>query len=414
MAKNYASIYNGGDSIALEQKFFIKEESTRGVFAIPTDADFFYTLSGGTISHTVPAESSPHRSGRHNTTVIRDKSSTEWTIPMFFNIDTTLGAASTAEIDPSVRVLWKSLLGREDITGGSPVYDSGFTPSTTFSLYETGDAWSVQSPGAFVEAGNATFPGDGQAQIEFTGSAKTALTVGIGKSTINNNAGSTVTVQTGEGRRFPVGSKVMIVEANGTTRSTDTPNGSPREVLSVTGDVVLLSGATLADADGSGVGLPIYLVYYEPAAPTAINSPVTGLDGEITIAGFSTITGCVRNATINMVNNHELQDFCYGHDGLGGPLFVAGGRLAVEVSLELNLNKVLVSFLNKIQDFAGESINLVLGTATGRRLEVDMPKVIFTIPEISVPDTGTIPVTFSGLGYQTALDVANEITVSFL
>lgn len=414
MAKSFSDIYaSSNDAIALEQKFFVKEETTRGVFAIPAASDFLFTVAGGTLNFTQPVESSPHRSGRHHTSVIKQKTSTEWSLPLLFNIDTTLGTAQVAEIDPALRVLYKSLMGKEDVTGGSPVYTTGTAPDTTFSLFENGDLWALQAPGAFVESSNASFPGDGNAQSEWSGMAKTALTVGIGKSVTDNNAGNTVEVGVGEGERFPVGAVVMLVGADGVTRSDDTPDGSPRNVTAVVGDVVTLDGAVLADADGSAAD--VYLTYYEPEEPhVAINDPQTGLQGAITIVGLANATDCVRSASINMVNNHEVQDFCYGEEGLGGRLFTPGGRFTAEVSLELNLNKDLVSFLNKIKSFEGENIDLILGDVTGRHMKIEMPKAIFAIPEISVPETGTIPVTFTGNAYQSALDAADEVTISFL
>jgi hypothetical protein len=413
MAKDFAAIYaSQNDAIALEQKFFLKEEVTRGTLIAPAATDFLFTLSGGTVNFNQPVESSPHRSGRHHTSVIKQKTTTEWTIPTFFNIDTTLGAASTAEIDPAVRLLWKSLMGKEDVTSGAPVYTTDTPPDTTFSIFENGDLWALQAPGGFVESNNSTFPGDGQAQSEWAGSAKTAYLVGIGQSNVDNDGGNTITLESGEGLRMPEGAFVMLIEADGITRSADTPDGSPRAVTSVTGDVVTVDGAALADSNGSST--PLYLAYYEPEEPhTAINDPQTGLQGSVTIVGLSG-SDCVRSAAINMVNNHELQDFCYGEEGLGGRLFTPGGRFTAEVTLELNLNKELSSFLNKIKDFAGEDITLILGDAAGRHLQIEVPKAIFPIPEIAVPDTGTIPITFTGNAYQTALDASDEVTVSFL
>ena len=411
MAKNYASLYaSPNDSIALEQKVFVKEESVRGVLTAPTGADFIYTLNGTSVNFSQPIESSPHKSGRHHNNIIKQKTTTEWTMPTFFNIDTSLGAPSTAEIDPGMRVLYKSLMGKETSPGGVLTYTSGDAPSTTFSIFEIGDVWSKQASGAFVEAGNASFPGDGQAQIEWSGMAKTALTVGMGKTTINN-AANTVTLQVGEGKRFPVGAMVMLIKADGTTRSTDTPTGSPRTVTAVAGDVVTVSGAALTDADGT-VGGGMYLVYYEPATAVAIDNPQTGLQGSITIVGLSS-ADCVRSATINMVNNHEVQDYCFGQEGLGGRLFTPGGKFTAEVTLELNLNHELVEFLNGLKEFSGEDITLILGDSAGRHFMMEVPKAIFPIPEISVPDTGTIPVTFTGNAYQTALDAADEVTLSF-
>ena len=410
MAKNYPALYaSGNDAIALEQKIFLKVETVRGTMVLPTGADFIYHIGGGSVNFSQGIESSPHKSGRHHTSIIKQKTSTSWTLPTFFNIDTTLGGAGAGELDPGIKLLHKSMFGYENLVP-SPVYNTTIPPDTTFTIMEIGDVWAKQAPGAFVESANMTFPGDGQAQSEWAGMAKTMLLVGIGKS-VTANAANIVTVATGEGKRFPVGGKVMIIKTSN-AKSGDTPAGTARTITSVTGDAVTLDGAVLTDSDGTVN--PVYLVYFEPESPVAINDPQTGLVGSVTIAGFGTIDNCVRSLSINATNSHEVQDFCYGEAGLGGPLFTPGGRFTAEVSMELNLSKELVGFLNNLTSFDGDNITLILGSASGRHLQIEMPKVIFPIPEISVPDTGTIPVTFTGSCYQSALDVGDEITVSYL
>lgn len=411
MAKNYASIYNSvNDSSALNQNFYLKEESTRGVFSAPSGSDFLFTQSGGSVNFTQPFESSPHRSGRHNNNIIKQKTETSWTLPTFFNINES-GAADGTQIDAAVKLLYKSMFGREQNAASTPTYDSALDPSYSFTIIEAGDMWSKQAVGAVVESVNLAYPGDGQANSEWSGRAKTSLTVGIGKSTVDNNTGNTVTVQVGEGKRFPVGAKVMLIESDGITRSADTPDGSPRTVTAVSGDVITLDGAALADADGSVN--PIYLVYYEPASPSGIDNPVTGLEGSISVAGVSA-SNCVRSLTLNCVNNHEYIDYCFGEDGLAGSLYAPGGRLEVSVTIELNMNKELVGFLNDLRQFSGAAVTLILGDSTKRHQKVTLPKVIFNVPEVSVPDTGSIPVSFEGTAVQTALDAADEIKVEFL
>lgn len=411
MAKDFAQIYaSGNDAVALNQRIFIKEETVRGTMVVPAATDFFFHLEGGSVDFSQPVESSPHKTGRHHTSIIKQKTKTEWKIPTLFNIDTTLGSASSAEIDPALRVLWKSLLGRERT--GPLRYDAASDPSTTFTIFENLDVMGKQAPGCAVDACATSFPGDGQAQAEWSGMGKTSYNVGIGKSIIDNDAGNTITVAAGEGTRFPVNGKVMLVEADGVTRSADTPTGSARTILSVSGDVVTVDGAVLADADGSST--PIYLCYYEPSEPiTAINNPQTGLQGTVTIAGLPSAM-CVRSSTININNNHEWEDFCYGKEGLGDTIFTPAGRLTVEATLEINLTKAMVGYLNGLRSFTGENIALVLGSATGRRLEIDLPKVIFSVPPIPVPATGTIPISFTGTAYQTANGAADEILASFL
>jgi hypothetical protein len=409
--KNFADIYNStNDSIALEQKFYLKEETTRGTLLAPTGADFFYTLGGGSIEHSQPFESSPHRSGRHHTNIIKKKKECSFSFSSFFNIDTTLGAAGVAEIDPAMRVLFRSLLGKEDTTSGLKY--TATVPNLTFSLFECGDKFSRQARGGFIMGGNMTFPGDGEATVEWSGNAKDALYLGIGKST-TANAANTVTLATGDGDAFreAIGGLVMIIKANGTTRSADTPDGSPRTIVSVAGDVVTLSGAVLTDADGSVALTPVYLSYYEPATPVAIDNPQTGLVGSASIASIGSV--CARSISVNIQNDHELVNYCYGHDSLDAPFYVPGSRLTAEVSMELNMNKELLKFFNRVQGFEAQVVEVILGSATGRRLDLDLPKVFFPVPSFALPDTGSIPVTFTGNAYQTALQAEDEISVHF-
>lgn len=407
--KNFSSIYEGdNDSIALEQKFFIKEETTRGSLEIPTGDDFLFTLGGGSVNFSQPVESSEHRSGRHHNSVIKQKTNTEFSFTTYFNIDTGVGVGTT-QIDQALRAVLKQATGKEE-TAPNLKYTAADAPSTSFSIFENGDLWAKQAPGGFVNDMNMEFPGDGQATAEFSGMAKTSLLIGIGKSTVLNDA-NTVTVEAGEGARFKVGGLVMIIEADGTTRSDDTPDGSPRTITAISGDVITLDGAVLTDADGSAAD--IYLCYYEPETAAGINNPQTGLEGSITIAGLT--AGCIRSLSLSMANDHEAQDFCFGEEGLSNTLFVPGSRFSANVSLELNLNDDLVEFINGLSpEFAGENIVVILGDSATRHMQITMPKVIFQLPSIEVPDSGTIPITFEGLAYQSALDAADEVQIEFL
>lgn len=410
MAKNYAAIYNStNDAGALDQAFFLKAEASKGQMIAPAATDFLFTLGGGSLSYQQPFESSPHRSGRHHTNIIKKKKELTWNFSTYFNIDETLLSPSSAEIDQAVRTLFKSLLGYEDLTAGA-VYNASVAPDITFTILENGDKWAKQAPGCFVMGGNIQLPGNGEATVEWSGNGKEAFLVGIAKSVTDNDSGNTVTLGTGEGDRIPVGAMVMLIEADGVTRSADTAAGTARFVTAKTGDVITLSGAVLADADGSTT--PLYVSYYEPATKTAINNPVTGLVGTFTIAGLD--SQCLRNGTVSIQNDHELVDYCYGHDTLDSPFFVPGNRLTVEVGIEMNLNDDVVEFFNRVQEFEAQDILFILGDSAGRHLAIDLPKVIFPVPSFTTPENGSIPVTFTGNAYQTALDAADEITVSFI
>jgi hypothetical protein len=409
MAKNFAAIFNGGnDSSALNQSFFLKVETVRGQMAFPVGADFLFSLGGGGVNFSQPFESSPHRSGRHNNNIIKQKTTTEWSLPTFINIKQ--GVAYGLAYDSGIKLLWKAMLGKEVDSSGY-IYDSANDPSVTFSLFENLDHMAKQAIGCFVNQVEIQLPGDGQAQLSWSGNGKTVVHAGIAKSIVANAANTFTCTDPALARRFDVGSAVMIVKNDGVTRSADTP--TPRTVTAVdtTTGVVTVSGAVLADADGTVN--PVYLCYWEPTTPAGIDEPQTGLVGSVSIDSLPTLS-CVRGATISLNNNHELVDYCYGTDGLSGPLFVAGGRLEAMLSLEMNLNAPLVEFMQRVREFEAHDVQLVCGPATGRRLQIDLPRVIFSVPSIAVPDTGSIPVSFEGTALQQSLDSADEITISLL
>jgi hypothetical protein len=412
MAKNYKSIYTStNDSNALEQAIYLKKETTKGTLIAPQATDFLFTLPGGQISFSQPFESSMQRSGRHHTSIIKKKKECSWNFNTYFNIDEGLGSASSAEIDTPVRQLFKSLFGKE-VTSSGAVYTTAETPDETFTIFEVGDKWCRQTRGCFVMGGTINLPGDGEATVEWTGNGSEAFLIGIGKSILDNNGGNTVTVGTGEGKRFKVGGLVMLVEADGTTRSADTVAGSARVITGISGDVITLNGAVLADADGSGLGAEIYLCYYEAATKTAINNPVTGLVGSMS---FADLTGqCFRSAKISVQNDHELANYCYGTDALAAPFFVPANRVTAEVTVEMNMNDKVLAFFNEVQSFDAKDFTAILGDAAGRHMVVTCPNIFFSVPTVATPDSGSIPVAFTGNAYQTAIDAADEITVSFV
>ena len=410
MAKDFASLYaTGNDSSAQEQKIFVKQEVTRGTPVVPLNTDHTLQLAGGAANIEKPIVSSPIRSGRHHRGIIRQKHITTWNYPFFWMVDTTLGAPSDAEFNLADRTIWKSILGRERDTAavGNLTYDAVTPPDITFTILENGDQWAKQAPGSFAINGSADFPGDGESQWNAEGQSKTMYLIGIAQSNIDNDGGNTITVGSGEGQRFEVGGLVMLIESDGSTRSADTPDETARRITDITGDVITVDGAPLADADFSGS--PGYLTYYEPPAPVAINNPLTGLEGTITIAGFT--TDCVRSASISLENNHEVINFCYGTDSLAGALFSATDRLSVTLTLELNLNHELVEFINNLSQFNGENVNLILGESTGRHVAIAIPKWTPSIPNIPIPDAGTIPVSFTGLALESAAEAGDEITL---
>lgn len=415
MAKNFAALYaSQNPSTGLSQKIFIKQETTRGVMVAPAGADFIWTQEGTSSTITQGSSPSPHKSGRHNDSTIWDKITGEWTIPAFFNIDPN-AAQGVTELDPATRVLWKSAFGKE-ATATGVVYTAEEDPSITFTIFENGDKFANQIFGAAVDGSDMEFPGDGQAKVTWSGRCKNGYLVGIGKSVVDNDAGNIVTLATiTEAKRFPVGAMVMIVEADGVTRSADTV--IPRVVTAsdaLTG-AVTLSGAVLADADGSGLNAPIYLAYWEPLAASivAINNPMTGLVGSIAI---DNLPGglCFRSASLSHKNNHEWEDYCYGKDTLGDDIFIPGQRVTDELTIGTNFRQSMIEYFNDKKEHETDAVTIILGDAAGRHLKIEMPKVQFTPPSVTIPANGALQVELKGTCLETALDAGDEVKLSYL
>ena len=251
--------------------------------------------------------------------------------------------------------------------------------------------------------------------MEWSGRGADRYRIGIGKFTSDSNTTNIITLDTiTEAKRFQVGGLVMIIKADGVTRSADTAGGTYRKLTAVdkvTG-AITVDGGVLADADGSSGDL--FLCYAEPESPTGIANIQTGLVGSINVDGLGGLVPCVRSFNITFTNNHEAVDYCYGTSGLATPFFVPGGRLAIEVEMELNLNDSLIELLDDLDEFTAQSIEFILGDGAGRHLKIDIPKSIFDVPSTSLPEEGSIPVTLSGMGFQTSLGASDEVTVSYL
>jgi hypothetical protein len=413
MSKNFASIYSGGnDASALNQSFFLKAESLRGTPIAPVGTDFFYSLSGGSVNFSQSIIESPHRTGNRSiNNIIKEKTATAWSLSTYLNIKTANPYGTS--VDTPIRALWRQVLGKETDTGTSYKFDPTSDPSFTFTLLENLDVIAKQMVGGFVDQVELSLPGDGQSQCNWSGRAQTVYHAGIAKST-SANTGNTFECDTpAEAKRFDVGSMVMVIKGDGSTRSTDTPTGSFRRVVS--GDATLgnivVDGAALTDSDGT-VGGGVYLCYYEPATQVAIDEPQTGLVGSVavdTLGGLS----CVRSVTVSLNNNHQVVDYCFGTDKPSGPIFIPSGKRSVTVDLELNLNAALVEFMKSVRQFNANEIDLVVGDVLTRHFAVNLPKVIFNVPEIPVPESGSIPVSFSGMAMQSVDGAADEIQVFY-
>jgi hypothetical protein len=77
--------------------------------------------------------------------------------------------------------------------------------------------------------------------------------------------------------------------------------------------------------------------------------------------------------------------------------------------MELDLNKEIYRLFKRLGRFTTQDITIEHGNTTLRHIAALLPKVIFDVPTVSIPEEGSVPVTFTGRAEQTALAAADEI-----
>ena len=131
--------------------------------------------------------------------------------------------------------------------------------------------------------------------------------------------------------------------------------------------------------------------------PNLINQIQNGLVGSISIDGLGGAQDCIRSLNVTMDNQVERVDYCALTDSLGSPYVVYGDRLLVTVDLELNLNHDSIEWLDDLDAFTANDIDVIVGDSATRHFKIDLPKVEFAPPTVTIPDSGSIPFTATGI-----------------
>lgn len=397
--KNYKTIYESSNhSSALSQSCYLVEETDKAVFTPPQDDDLLRHLPGGQITIERPLESSSERSGRHHLSARAGKISTNWQFKTNIHMKKEIGLA------PALETLFRHLLGNKD----GRVYSAKTPPSKTFTLLECSDSWARQAVGAYVDSATIDLPGDGEASVDWQGNARIGYHVGITACDTDNNGGNEITVR--EPERLPVGAAVMILKADGVTRSNDMSELLPfRTVIShKENGIIEIDGAKLTDC--SGTEKPIYIAYYEPDNPQSFDNPLLGHDGKIEIEGFNQ---SVKSLSLAITNNHEKEEGVFGSKGLGPDVYNAVNRLTVEPTSIVNMSHKTLSLINQVAAIKPQAMESILGFDNSLCMKIKLPRVFFNQPGFSVPDEGTTTVELKGTAYQTEINKGDEIEISF-
>jgi hypothetical protein len=396
---NTAGVVVSGGTLADELKLGLANAGTE---TTGTDSpDWFWTTKMG-IKHSQDFEMSKHKSGRQPSNIIKKKKMLEGDVELYVN----MAGGSTVDIDDSVALLLQCVFGQKTVGANSISFDQKQPPSTYFSILQGNNTFNRVANGCYVKNFTITLPGDGEASMKFTMKGRESKECSIGKVNGPVTASTSVILENGEAGNFEPDCRVMIIDADGRTVLAGVDGGLKVNAVDLTTHTLTLS-SSITCLDGSFVApwLPHVFGF------GGIDNPVTGLQGSVSFDGGATTIEEIRSVEISVDPKTEDLDNYYGTDTNRG--YVVGDRSEISVKVEMNLSASQFKKIQQSRRFESFSMKVVLGPANGRRLEIECPKVMYKIPGVEIPDTGTVPVTFEGFALQQVLGSLDAVLLSF-
>jgi len=376
-----------------------------GTEVVGTDDQDFLQYTTGGINFSQPVESNTHRSGRDHVGVIKQKKVVEMTIDTYLNMSGSAGDS----IDTALRVLLKSAHGKETVTPGLSIkYERGI-PNFTFSIAKVGTIFGEYYDGCYVKDNNITAPGDAPVTMNFSGGGSDASIAGVGQVNGAVVASASVVLDGGNFpaiERYTEGARVMAIAADGRTIVAGA-DGTLSVVSATIGTDTLVLSTTI-DVEDNG-----FIVPWNPGAvqKTGRDAIFTDLAGTFKMKASGTAT-CATNISIDFVNDHVDINNCFGLDANAG--FVPGSRMTATQTATFDLSNENMGDLVQARKFGGFVPELIIGEVATRHLKITSPKWITSVPPIDVPESGVVPVEFSGIFYQSTAGAQDSYVLEFL
>lgn len=254
-------------------------------------------------------------------------------------------------------------------------------------------------PGCFVNDAKFDFPAAGEGTMTLSGMGQTEYSSGVSTlASMINNSVTSITVATGEGKRFQANTRALIESECVliTAVSTDT--------LTVT----RAQAGTTAASHASGLAIGPY----EPSR-TLAGSPVSGTIGSFIIVGASSARTAYKTTQFSFTLNNQgsLRNSQFGTDSASG-FFV--NKRDVNFSVTLWLEAGQTGLRNDAKNFTMQEIVLQLGNAVGSTCAVRFPRAEFNIPKIEAPDDTEVMVPFDGVSLGSLALGNDEVVLAFL
>lgn len=376
-------------------------DATGGLFPVATDGIEHVNAK---IEFNIPREDAAHRSGRSRVVRLSGKKEVKFSYEGYIVPGTPSGANPTL---PDIHPMLLSAFGSVDQTDpAKKIYKLTRSSATSFRFLEEGSHFSRLAIGCVADSVTFTLPGDGKAMVKFEGFGQDVISSGESLAAALGSSVNAVTVTTGTGQRFEVGSYIDIIQASdGTTRI-----AASRKISAIAGDLITFGGAAVSFAIGD---------YVIGAAPdfTADSSEnaLLGLKGTLSTGSFGTLDCDLLSAEISLKNNYTQRSMVYGTDSICG--FIADKRRDVSLKFDILLTKDNFDFYQRNKYFIADSVVITLApqeiqapinAPAGRTFTFRFAKVEFNIPQIEQPGDSYVKLTLEGVALGTDINTGNN------
>lgn len=395
-------ITNGASlDIATELKLGV---ANSGVEAVGTAGGDFLYATKASVKMSQDIQPSEHKSGRQTYNIIKKKKVSDGELQTYFNVSTgSLGALDTA-----FDLLLQSVFGNKTTLGSTTEvrFDSSAPQSKFFSLVQGNNAFARYFNGCYLTSGTFDLPGDGEAKATFPLKARNGLYASIAQLNGAISASATAILNSGESTRFDPGAPVMVVNADG--RTIVAGQDGSLTVSSRTDGSHILTLSTTVTAEDDGFIVPWMPHVFDQVGT---DNPITGLSGTVSLDAGSTTIEEINAVNIKFDPKVENFDNWYGFDTNKG--FSIGDKSELILKLDVVLTVQQANQIVKAKEFTAASVRIDLGSTSGRYIRWVMPRVLFKVPAIEIPDKGTIKMTLEGPMLESAEGALDAIKMSY-
>jgi hypothetical protein len=376
-----------------------------GTEAAGTAGGDYLWMTRATLNVGQPVKASEHRSGRQPSSFIKEKKVADGEIETYINV----ALSGDPSIDTAASLLLEAVLGKKTTVGSVDEirFDSTQAPSKYFSIVQGNNSFGRFFNGGYAKKLTISLPGSGEAKMMFGLKARDGKYASIAQVNGAVSGSANVVVNTGESKRFEVGARVMLVDDDGRTVVAGQDGSITVSSRTDGSHTVALSGSVSVDDNG-------YLVPWLPHVfdQSGTDNPITGLQGSVSFDGGSTTVEEIRSVEITFDHNVTDLDQHYGSDSNTG--FVVADRAKIDVKVELMVSASQAQKIVQTKEFETFDMKVVLGPAAGLRTEYRLPKVIYSVPAVPIPDSGPVIMTLEGEALQSAAGELDAFTVKYL